>query len=156
MSKAIMPWQIRTIYSKADVLGIKGTGGDDELHQLVTGITGKMSIKALDASEATAVISELDKRLPSSAGTPRAKKRPKFYTTTPGGVTPAQQDKIWALMFELKKFDLQSSEAALGGRLCGIIKRQFGMDAAVKQPFRFLSFEQGSELIEILKQYAYT
>jgi hypothetical protein len=68
-------------------------------------------------------------------------------------MTEGQQRKVWSLMYELKRFDTQPSVATLGERLCGIIKRQFNIDAMAQKPFQFLRREDGNKLIEILKSY---
>ena len=41
----------------------------------------------------------------------------------------------------------------LGDRLCAVIKKEFGADAIAKNPFAWITFEQGNNLIEILKRY---
>lgn len=154
---AIKPVQIKSIYALGSSLGIKGSGHDDELHILIQGITGKSSIKELSCNEGEAVLMELRERM--KLGRLQNKRdipKPKTHDAIAGGVTAEQQKKCWALMYELKKFDIEPNYTSLGERLCGIIKRQFGVTGFVKQPFRFLNFEQGRELIEFLKQYATT
>lgn len=41
----------------------------------------------------------------------------------------------------------------LGDRFCAVIKKEFGADAIAKNPFAWITFEQGNNLIEILKRY---
>lgn len=62
-------------------------------------------------------------------------------------------EKIWYLMYELKKYDEVPNDVQLGDRLCAVIKKEFGADAIAKNPFAWITFEQGNNLIEILKRY---
>lgn len=55
--------QIRKIYAIGNALGIVERGNeDDDLHALVSALTGKDSVKALTYTEAQAVIADLQKR----------------------------------------------------------------------------------------------
>ena len=140
--RTIEQFQIRKIYAIGNALGIKASGSEDELHTLVGGVTGKDSIKSLTYQEACAVIARLEEL-----------QGPKEHESRPGGVTSGQQKKIWALMYELKKYDEVPNDVQLGDRLCAVIKKEFGADAIAKNPFAWISFEQGNNLIEILKGY---
>lgn len=152
--KTIRQFQIKKIYAIGHALGIIGSGsGEDELHVLVDGMTGKDSVKALTYAEAGDVISRLEELQGKAASPTPSRKRQVEHKENPGGVTSGQQKKIWALMYDLKKYDAVPSGAALGDRLCGIIKKELGMDAAAKDPFVWMSFQQGNKLIEILKNY---
>ena len=148
--------QIRSIYALGSSLKLVDHGThshDDNLHQLVGAITGKDSVKALTGDEASKVISELMRRMRGFPDAPAPHREPKKHDETPGGPTAGQQRKVWELMYELRKYDTAETAASLGTRLCGIIRRQFRVDAAPKDPFRFLSWGQGKQLIEILKKY---
>jgi hypothetical protein len=146
--KKIEQFQIRKIYAIGNALGIVESGnGEDELHVLVGGATGKESIRELTYREAAEVIS----RLEALQGRP-APSKGKGHSR-PGGVTPGQQKKIWALMYSLKACDRKPSEVGLGDRLCAVIRKELKMDAAAKDPFAWLSCEQGNQLIEMLKRY---
>lgn len=148
---AIATQQIRKIYAIGNALGIVKRGNaDDSLHDLVSSITGKNSLKALTYAEAQAVIRDLEKRQ-GEAPHPRCK--PKAHTERPGGATAAQQRKVWALMYELQKRDTAPSAASLGERLCGIIKKELQVDAVPTQPFAWLTFQNCNKLIEVLKKY---
>lgn len=60
---AINAQQIRKIYAIGNALGIVERGSeDDDLHALVSALTGKDSVKALTYAEAQAVIIDLQKR----------------------------------------------------------------------------------------------
>ena len=64
-------YQIRKIYAIGGALGmVKRNEEDDLLHELVEGMTGKKSIKALTYGEACKVIGELEGR----QGTPSPRK----------------------------------------------------------------------------------
>ena len=65
-------YQIRKIYAIGGALGmVKRNEEDDLLHELVEGMTGKKSIKALTYGEACKVIGELEGR----QGTPSPQDR---------------------------------------------------------------------------------
>ena len=118
-------YQIRKIYAIGGALGmVKRNEEDDLLHELVEGMTGKKSIKALTYGEACKVIGELEGR----QGTPPPRKSGKpLRKTAPGHTSEGQRRKVWALMYQLQ--DASPSKAPLGDRLCAIIKKELGMDA---------------------------
>lgn len=151
--RAIEQFQIRKIYAIGNALGIKASGNEDELHVLVGGVTGKESIKSLTYQEACAVIARLEELQGKTASPKPRSKKPKEHQSRPGGVTSGQQKKIWYLMYELKKYDEVPNDVQLGDRLCAVIKKEFGADAIAKNPFAWITFEQGNNLIEILKRW---
>lgn len=156
MATAISKQQIKSIYALGASLGLVEHGSrdhDDNLHQLIGAITGKDSISNLTTDDASRVIADLIHRMRGIPDQPRPRRVAKKYEETPGGVTAGQQRRVWELMYELREYDIDYHEKSLGTRLCGIIKRQFHMDAAPKNPFRFLSYQQGVQLIEMLKKY---
>lgn len=67
-------------------------------------------------------------------------------------VSALRSRKVWYLMFQLEKFDPAPEGVQLRDRLCGFIGKQFGVTAFPTQPFRFLSGEQGSALIDALNR----
>lgn len=150
----IQSWQIKTIYAIGNRLDMSQSSPEDELHVLVCGLTNKSSIKALTDAEADNVIAELKKRQTVAGIKPKspkpAQRRP---AVKPGGVTAAQQSKIWALMGALENLDTIPSKATYRERLCGIIQKEFGMDAAPIAPFQWLTMKQGIQLIDTLKRY---
>ena len=77
----------------------------------------------------------------------------KEHPSRPGGVTSGQQKKIWALMYELQKYDEAPGTASLGDRLCAVIKKELKVDAVARTPFVWLDGDAGNKLIEILKRY---
>lgn len=140
-------YQIRKIYAIGGALGmVKRNEEDDLLHELVEGMTGKKSIKALTYGEACKVIGELEGR----QGTPPPRKSGKpLRKTAPGHTSEGQRRKVWALMYRLQ--DASPSKAPLGDRLCAIIKKELGMDAFPKDPFAWISYKDGNKLVEVLK-----
>lgn len=151
--RTIEQFQIRKIYAIGSALGIKGSGNGDELHALVSGMTGKDSVKSLTYKEACAVIGRLEGLQGKTASPKPRNGRSKEHKSRPGGVTSGQQKKIWALMYELKKYDEVPNDVQLGDRLCAAIKKELGADAIARNPFAWVTFEQGNNLIEILKGY---
>lgn len=148
---AIDRQQIRKIYAIGSALGIVERGThDDNLHSLVSSLTGKESVRELTYGEAQRVITDLQRRQGAS---PLPQHRPKSHAERPGGATAAQQRKVWALMYQLQAGDAAPSAASLGERLCGIIRKELKVDAAPKQPFAWLDFRACNKLIEILKNY---
>ena len=144
---------MKKIYAIGHALGITGNGSEDELHILVSGVTGKDSIKELSYQEAMAVIKRLEDLQGGTAAPKPSSRKPKEHSQRPGGVTSGQQKKIWALMYELKKRDKSPNEVPLGDRLCAVIKKELHVDAIAKNPFAWLTFSQGNTLIEVLKGY---
>lgn len=139
----------RHIFGAAKSAGITDS---DVLHELISDICGKTSLRDITHDDYLLIIKELEKR--SSQTVPRKQKStPK--TRQSQGMTQGQIAKVWQLMYELRKFDLQPSKATLGERLCGIIKRELKMDAQSKEPFVWLTYKDGSTLIERLKKYVY-
>ncbi len=151
--RTVEQFQIRKIYAISNALGISDSRAEeDELHVLISGLTGKVSIKELTYREASMVIERLEE-LQGKAVSTRPRKSSKEHKSRLGGVTSGQQKKIWALMYELKKYDRTPNDVQLGDRLCAVIKKEFHADATAKNPFAWISFEQGNDLIETLKRY---
>lgn len=148
-------YQIRKIYAIAGALGMVSRDEDDALHDLVRDVTGKDSVKKLEYAEAFRIIGELEKKQGVNP-TPRTNghgSRPKSKSK-PGGASDGQQRKVWALMYQLEKES--PSKAALGDRLCGIIKRELHRDAFAKDPFAWMDYKECNRLVEILKGYVKT
>ena len=117
-------YQIRKIYAIGQALGIVNRGGEDALHDLVYGVTGKSSVKELSYSEACKVIGELEAR----QGTPPPRpKKTNHRKRKPGGVSEGQERKVWALMYRLAA--ASPSTVAVGDRLRAAIKKEAGVDA---------------------------
>lgn len=149
--RQIETWQMRSIYGIGKTLGISTGGRDDNLHQLVEATTGKDSISSLTYEEAQSVIADLRARSAGAEKTAATERR-----KLSGGMTTGQTKKVWGLMYDLQAHDKVRSEASLGDRLCGIIKRELGVDATAKDPMRWLTYKQGTRLIEAIKGYVTT
>lgn len=148
MPSNITNYQIRKIYAIGGALGIRGADRQDALHDLIAGMTGKVSVKELTYSEACRVIGELEAR----QGTPPPRKggRP-LRKAVPGRVSEGQQRKIWVLMYQLA--EASPSKAQLGDRLCAIIKKTLGVEAFPTAPFAWVTYRGANTLIETLKGY---
>ena len=122
------------------------------MHNLVIRLTGKSHISSLTETEYKTVINELYTQLKiNSYEEPPHPKA--VYKTSPGMMSVGQQKRVWKLMYQLRDFDVSPSSAGLGDRLCRIIKKELHIDASAKDPFKWLSYKQGSKLIEIVKKY---
>jgi hypothetical protein len=145
--------QRQTIYGMATQLGIYEKGNsNDNLHLLVKRLTGKDSIGKLDKAAAAEVISELihlkNGFLPKRQ-TNLKKMQPE---QRPGMILPEQAKKVWYFMYRLQGLDSEPSKVSLGYRLCSIIEKNLNVSAFEKDPFRFVTFDQGSILIEVVKK----
>lgn len=154
----LKPQQTQRIYGMAARLGLVESGNkNDLLHELVYGITNKDSIRELTDSEYKEVVKELAERLKlqnlEEPPTNKPYKAQKYEDSGRGKMSDGQQRKVWRLMYQLESLDEKPSTAKLGDRLCGIIKKELHIDCNSKQPFRWLTYQQGSKLIEKLKLY---
>ena len=121
------------IYARAKNLGLSDGTRDDNLHALVYAVCGKESISQLTYAEAEAVKKELARAFESCK------------------ISVGQEKKIWRLMYELAK--VSPSDAEIGDRLIGIIKKVTGMDAVRKKPFAWVTSEQAQAITEMIKRY---
>lgn len=153
----LKPQQTQRIYAMGARLGLVESGNkNDLLHELVYSITDKDSIRELTEQEYKKVIKELAERLKlQNLEEPPRKpyKAQKYEDSGRGKMSDGQKRKVWRLMYQLEELDTNPSTAKLGDRLCGIIKKELHIDCNSKQPFRWLTYEQGSKLIEKLKIY---
>lgn len=144
--------QRRSIYGIASEIGIYEKGNpNDNLHSLVSNLTGKDSIGDLTLTEANQVISEL-RRLKGGQVKPGKQQKESGKEHRPGMITPEQRNKVWYFMYKLAEYDQEPSKVSLGSRLCKIIEKHLSITAFEKDPFRFLTFDQGSTLIEVMKK----
>lgn len=148
--------QTQRIYAMGARLGLVESGNKhDLLHDLIYRITNKDSVRELDAKEYKSIVKELADRLAiQSLDEPPRKpyKTQKYKQSGRGKMSDGQCRKVWQLMYQLEKLDEAPSSAQLGDRLCGIIKKEIHIDVSVKQPFRWLTYQQGVTLIEIIKK----
>lgn len=150
--------QLRKIYAIGNALGIveRRASGDiachgDSLHELVSMISGKESLRDLDAEEADRVIAALERR--QGHYTPPKEKRKKWEKVYPDGITPGQSAKIWALMYALRSFDRDEESCSLGKRLAAIVRKDLQRECPEGDPLVWIDGETASQLIEILKHY---
>lgn len=145
--------QTQKIYGMAARLGLVENGNkNDLLHELIFAKTQKVSVRELSEAEYKAVVKDLAEKLKVQNIIEPSQKK-KTYKCGRNGITEGQQKKVWQLMYSLEKLDVTPSTATLGQRLCGIIKKELHIDASVKSPMEWLSYEDGSKLIEKLKIY---
>ena len=141
-------WQ-KHIFALAKEAGISDT---KMLHELVGDICGKNSLKDITRQDYRQIIRELQKRSSGQSAGRKPKPKPSQVRTV-GGMSEGQIRKVWRLMYQLRGFDKQENTAPIGERLCGIIKRELKIDAQSKEPFVWLTYQNGSTLIERLKKY---
>lgn len=152
----LKPQQTQRIYAMVARLGVLESGNkNDMLHTIVYRLTQKESIRSLDENEYKTVVSELAERLKLQNLTepPKPYKKKKYEDSGRGKMSDGQRRKVWQLMYQLEKYDTEPTTAKLGDRLCGIIKKELKIDCTSKQPFRWLTYNQGVTLIEKLKKY---
>jgi hypothetical protein len=148
--------QIQRVYALGAGIGILENGNEnDDLHALVSRITGKEHIKDLTDTEFNAVEREL-MRLMRYGTRPAPLKKSARRTkpeAVPGMMTPEQQSLAWRMIYRLCELDKQPTAATPGARMVGAINKILGIDATVEAPFRWVDFESGAKLIERLKRY---
>lgn len=137
----------RRIFGLSKQLGMN----NDELHLLINGVTGKYSITELDKHQTYEVIRELSSRASRSSAPVKSSKSAKERKYVPGMITPNQRDYCWSMIYRLA--ELNPRDASPGERMCGAIKKILGVTADPKDPFKWVSFDEGRDLIEGLKRY---
>ena len=150
--------QIKRLYALGSSLGMVKRGPDDALHVLVESMTGKESISTLTQLEFESVQTALMGRMrfenrPASVAAAVEKKK----AGVPAGMMPREQQALsWRFIYRLQEIDKlqnKTSSATAGERMCGAIKKILGLDADVKNPFTWVTVDQGQILIEQLKRY---
>lgn len=126
---------------------------NEELHLLCEAVTGCDSIKALDKNQTAALIAELQKRSGGTAHRSPRKSTGSERRSVPGMMSVSQQGLAWRFIYRLEELDGSPSKATPGERMCGAIKKILGITADVKEPFKWISFDDGVKLIETLKRY---
>ncbi len=137
---AIEKWQIKTIYTLANGLGLVDKNlQTDILHEMIYSITKKEHVTDLSKLEAGIIIDRLKGNMKGF----KYKKVP----DVDGMVSKGQESKIWALIYELKKYDTPDrADIPLQKRLTGFLKKYAGIDN-----LRFLSYQNANKVIEGLK-----
>ena len=141
----------KRIYAVAAAMNmVERNNKDDAFHQLVSGITGKTSVKELTSAEAIAVEQELMKRMKlESSSKPQQRKVQK--KSEPGMMTTDQQHLAWRLMYRLA--EIEPTKATVGERIVGAIQKELHITATIRKPFMWVDFDGGTKLIEQLKRY---
>ena len=141
VAKQIEKWQMKTIYAIGNEQGIVDKYEPcDQLHEILYFVTGKEHVSDLNYNEANKMIDELKKDSDTKL---------KFEKVpgTSGMISKAMESKIWAMMYEIKKYD--SSEfrnVSLEKRLEGFLKKYAGVDK-----LKFLTNKNANKVIEGLK-----
>ena len=129
---------VKMLYTLASQLGMVWNDSEDDFHILVFGITGKQHVTQLTQSEMEEVRKELERKL-------------EIQNHVPGMMTPAQKKLAWRLVYRLD--ELQPSEVRPAERLLGAVRKTLGTTLSKEDPFRWLTFNDGIQLIEQLKRY---
>lgn len=69
-------------------------------------------------------------------------------------ITVSQQSYCWSMIYRLS--ELEPRKATEGERMCGAIKKILSVTAVPEDPFKWVTFDQGRDLIEGLKRYVNT
>lgn len=130
--------KVQKLYAKAAVLNmVEPNSHEDAFHQLVYGLTGKESVKALTEQEFQRVDKELSRRLKPD--------------NVPGMITPAQISLVWKLMHKLSA--LSPSKVSKAERLAGAVRSILGITASSSAPLLWVSKSDASKLIARLERY---
>ena len=140
---AITKEQISKLYALAARAGLLEAGNkEDNFHQIVSGLTCKDSVKKLTEDEYKKVRGRLLQELENK--------------NTSGRMNSGQIKKAWSLMYQIMEHSPSEEGKTAGERMCGAVKKILNIDADVKNPFAWISAEQGNKLIEMLKRYLRT
>lgn len=146
-----------TAVQRKSIFGLsKGLNMDnDNLHDLVFSVTGCESLKDVSDTMADSILRELRERMRGCGNiTPPKKKQKQQPEAVAGMITSEQQSLAWRLVYRLQELDTSPSKAAAGERMAGAIQKELGITtAAGKDIFKWVSFDDGSKLIEKLKRY---
>lgn len=150
--------QIKRLYALGSSLGMVGRGQDDPLHVMVESMTGKESISSLTLAEFESVQTALINRMKFSQRPAEvAKQVEKRKAGVPAGRMPREQQSLaWRLVYRLQEVDVLQGKAPTatpGERLRGAIKAILGTDTDAKDPFKWVTVDQGTTLIEQLKRF---
>lgn len=124
---------------------------EDAFHQLVYGITEKKHVSDLTDREAKAVEAELLKRM--RLGNHKKPLKRKQHEFVPGMMTADQKRYAWYLAYRLMELDTKSPDTPVNERLAGAVQKILGITAPPDKPLVWVTFENGSKLIEALKRY---
>jgi hypothetical protein len=151
--------QIRRLQALGAGAGLKSGHPDDDYHAVISRLTGKASTTALTAAEFAAVERELLNYMRQGVRQLKPKPKPAARAASAPGagmMTTAQQSKAWQYIYRLIELDRDAKRATAGERMTGAIRKVLGVDADVKDPFRWVTQADGRKLIDMLKRYVYT
>lgn len=138
----------RDLYAIAAKNGLVENGNkEDEFHQIIYGITGKLSVKDLTDREMKIVENEIFQRTKISGD------RVKSQEAVAGMMPPAQQSLAWRLMYQIQRYDVKISNKTVGARLAGVVRKTLKISASDTEPLKWVNAENGNKLIETLKRY---
>lgn len=145
--------KMRRIFAMAREVGIESNGGHgDELHALVYEATRSESIKSLTDEQAQKVIDRLMELMKlSNHKQPLKSHKRTIKEAVPGMMTVKQQSLAKLIMSNIANYDPR--EINREERMKGAIKKILDIDVDAKEPFRWISRQDGSRLIEMLKKY---
>ena len=128
----------RKLYALAAKLNLLERGNpEDDFHIIVFRITGKNHVSELTEKEEKAVLTELTEMEQIAENSRKIGIR--------------QQNKVWALIYELCKID--PSDAKPAERLCGAVEKILGKSSAKSDPFRWVKDDDAAKLINTLNRY---
>lgn len=144
----------KSLYALAAGLGmVERNVKEDAFHQLVYGITEKEHVSDLTVAEAKMVEAELIRRMQFKNHEKPLKTKPKKRQNVAGMMTEAQQRYAWYLAYRLMELDDKSPPIPANERLAGAVRKVLDTTAPPQDPLAWVSFDDGSKLIEALKRY---
>lgn len=148
----------KKIYGLGAACGIVDPGSKaDGLHDVVYRISGKASVRELTEAEARKVIAELYSYLKLSKREPPPIPNRKSPPTEKSVMTSEQTKLAFRYIYRLEELDTTPSKSTPRDRLCGVIRKVFGIEVDPgRDIFKGFSEEQGSAVIEELKRYVRT
>ena len=142
--------QRKAIFGMCKSLGMN----DDDRRALIYSVTGKESTKELTDSQTEAVIGELRKRCGGLSVAPPEKRNPKVYKPAVAGMMTTEQQSLAWRLDEKPLLHEDGKPFTVGERMAGAIHKICGITAKPgKDIFRWVSFDEGTKLIEGLKRY---
>ncbi len=124
---------------------------NEELHNMIAGLTGKASVKEMSLNDFAIVINALEKHCKSLGVSPRAKTKKKKNVPASSKSKQALIGKAWRLMYLIIACDENPDKSTAGVRMCAVIKKVAKIDASAKDPFNWLNMSQISKVVEALK-----
>lgn len=147
--------QIKRLQALGAGAGLKEGCAEDNYHAVIFRFTGKSSTKDLTGAEFRLVETELLRLM--RLGSRKIKAKPKTpqpdTNHRPGMMTKEQQGMAWRYVYRLIELDDTPGRATAGERMTGAIKKILDLDVTLRDPFLWISQEDGSTLITNLRRY---